>query len=105
MDRLLGISRTAPLHLYRPEIAKMVVETLWHHAQHLEYYHLHSYVVMPNHVHLLITPRAPVSKLMQSLKRFTAQSGSRSGRTRAMIDWSATKGSFGESFDTSRRTP
>jgi putative DNA methylase len=77
MDRLLDISRTAPLHLYRPEIAKMVVETLWYHAQHLEHYHLHSYVVMPNHVHLLITPRAPVSKLMQSLKRFTAQSGNR----------------------------
>ena len=27
----------------------------------------------PNHVHMLITPRVPVSKVMQSLKRFTAR--------------------------------
>jgi putative DNA methylase len=77
MDRVLDVTRTAPLHLYRPEIAKMIVETLQYHAQHLEHYHLHSYVVMPDHVHLSITPRAPVSKLMQSLKRFTAWSGNR----------------------------
>jgi putative DNA methylase len=77
MDRLLDATRTAPLHLYRPEIARMIVEALWYHAQRLEHYHLHSYVVMPNHVHLLITPRAPVSKLMQSLKRFTARDGNR----------------------------
>jgi REP element-mobilizing transposase RayT len=28
---------------------------------------------MPNHVHLLVTPRVEVSKMMQSLKRFTAR--------------------------------
>ena len=77
MDRLLDITRTGPLHLRRPEIAKLVVETLWYHAERLEHYHLHGYVVMPNHVHLLITPHAPVSKLMQSLKRFTAREGNR----------------------------
>jgi putative transposase len=38
---------------------------------------LHCYVVMGNHVHLLITPRVPVSKLMQSLKRVTAREGNR----------------------------
>ena len=32
---------------------------------------------MPNHVHLLITPLEAVSKLMQSLKRFTAGEGNR----------------------------
>src|SRR5947209_3678311 len=32
---------------------------------------------MANHVHLLITPLVPVSKLMQSLKRFTAREGNR----------------------------
>jgi putative DNA methylase len=77
MDRVLDITRTGPLHLRRSEIAKMVVETLWYHAERLEHYRLHGYVVMPNHVHLLITPRAPVSKLMQSLKRFTAREGNR----------------------------
>ncbi len=32
---------------------------------------------MPNHVHLLITPRIPVPKITQSLKRFTAQEANR----------------------------
>ena len=40
-------------------------------------YRLHSYVVMPNHVHMLITPQIEVSKLMQSLKRFTARRANR----------------------------
>jgi REP element-mobilizing transposase RayT len=40
-------------------------------------YQLHNYVVMANHVHLLITPRVPVPRLMQSLKRFTAREGNR----------------------------
>jgi len=41
------------------------------------HYRLHAYVVMPNHVHMLVTPRVPVSVLMQSLKRFTARQGNR----------------------------
>jgi len=40
-------------------------------------YDLHSYVVMANHVHLLITPRVDVPRLMQSLKRFTAREANR----------------------------
>ncbi len=77
MDRLLDYARTGPLHLRRPEIARMVVEALHYHEQYLEHYHLHSYAVMPNHVHFLITPRVPVSRLMQSLRRVTAREGNR----------------------------
>ena len=55
----------------------MVVEALRYHEQTLQHYHLHSYVVMPNHVHVLITPRAPLPKVMQSLKRFTGLEGNR----------------------------
>ena len=55
----------------------MVVETIYYHAQTLGHYKLHNFVVMANHVHLLITPHVPVSKLMQSLKRFTAREGNR----------------------------
>lgn len=32
---------------------------------------------MPNHVHILVTPRVPVSQLMHSLKRFTAREANR----------------------------
>jgi REP element-mobilizing transposase RayT len=38
---------------------------------------MHAYVVMANHVHLLITPHVEVSRLRQSLKRFTAREGNR----------------------------
>ncbi len=41
------------------------------------HYRLHSFVVMPNHVHLLITPLVEVSKVTQSLKRFTGLAGNR----------------------------
>lgn len=55
----------------------MIVEAIQYHGRQLGHYQLHSYVVMPNHVHLLITPEVPVPKVMQSLKRFTAREGNR----------------------------
>ena len=76
MDRLLDNARTGPLYLRQPEIASVVVEAI-HYRERERHYQLHSYVVMPNHVHLLVTPLADVSKLMQSLKRFTAREGNR----------------------------
>lgn len=76
MDRLLDNSRTGPLYLRQPEIASMVVEAL-HYRERVGHYNLHNYVVMGNHVHLLITPHLPVSKLMHSLKRFTAREANR----------------------------
>ena len=77
MDRLLDNARTGALHLRRPEIATMVVEAIHYREHSLSHFNLHSYVVMGNHVHLLVTPRVPVSKLTQSLKRFTAREGNR----------------------------
>ncbi len=41
------------------------------------HYKLYSYVVMPNHVHMLITPLIEASVLMHSLKRFTARQANR----------------------------
>jgi REP element-mobilizing transposase RayT len=76
MDRLLDNARTGPLYLRRADIATVVVEAI-HYREREQHYQLHSYVVMPNHVHLLVTPLAEVSKVMQSLKRFTAREGNR----------------------------
>jgi REP element-mobilizing transposase RayT len=77
MDRLLDSTRTGPQYLHIPEIASMVVEGLHDHAENLKRYDLHRYVVMSNHVHLLVTPRTDVSQLMQSLKRHTAKEANR----------------------------
>jgi len=76
MDSLLDNARTGPLYLRRAEIASVVVEAI-RYRERERHYQLHSYVVMANHVHLLVTPLADVSKLMQSLKRFTAREGNR----------------------------
>jgi REP element-mobilizing transposase RayT len=66
-------NRPADFRECMPKVAKMVVDAI----RELQTYRLHASVVMPNHVHLLITPLAPVSELMQSLKRFTAREGNR----------------------------
>jgi REP element-mobilizing transposase RayT len=76
MDRLLDTARTGPQYLRRPGIATAVVEAI-HYREREQRYQLHSYVVMANHVHLLMTPLTDVSKLMQSLKRFTAKEANR----------------------------
>jgi REP element-mobilizing transposase RayT len=75
MGRLLDNARTGPLHLHRPEIANIVVDAIRYRDGGP--YQLHNYVVMPNHVHLLVTPRVPISRLTQSLKRFTALEANR----------------------------
>ncbi len=55
----------------------MVVKAIHYEERDLRHCQLHSYVVMPNHVHLLMTPLVDVSKVTQSLKRFTAREGNR----------------------------
>src|SRR5262249_48182900 len=75
MDRLLAEVRTGPSHLRRPEIASLVVDAI-RYRDPCEY-HLHNFVVMPNHVHILVTPQISVCKFMQSLKRFTARNANR----------------------------
>jgi REP element-mobilizing transposase RayT len=75
MDRILDNIRTGPFYLRIPEIAGMVVDAILYRDP--RHYQLHAYVVMPNHVHLLITPLMEVCKVMQSLKRFTAREGNR----------------------------
>ncbi len=73
MDRLLDNAVTGPLYLKRPEMGAMVVDAIRY--QDGRQFELHAYVVMANHVHLLITPLVEVPTLTRSLKRFTARRG------------------------------
>ena len=43
----------------------------------MRYYELHGYVVMANHIHVLLTPLVELSKITHSLKRFTAREANR----------------------------
>jgi putative transposase len=73
MDRILDRADTGPPHLRRTEIAQLLVDAMQYRQRDLQQFQLHAYVVMANHVHVLITPQVEVSEIMQSLKRFTAR--------------------------------
>ena len=66
MDRLLDGGRSGPLYLSRPDVANVLVEALSFRERELAEYRLHAWVVMANHVHILITPHIRISKIMQS---------------------------------------
>ena len=58
MDRLLDETRTGPLCLQQETIATIVVDSIHYGEGELRHYEIGACVVMPNHVHLLITPPA-----------------------------------------------
>jgi len=73
MDKLLDLEQQGTLYLRMPEIAKLTVKAFFHGAEELRFYELHAYVVMANHIHLLITPFVDLAKITHSLKRFIAR--------------------------------
>ena len=73
LDRLLDEARTGPFYLRQPPLAEMVVEAIHHNASVLRHYTLHAFAVMPNHVHLLVSPLVPLPRLTKSLKGITAK--------------------------------
>ena len=71
MDTLLESHSSGPMYLQMPEIAQVLVGAI--EQGDVSRYSLHAWVVMPNHVHLLITPRMDVSKLLHTLKGSSAR--------------------------------
>jgi putative DNA methylase len=72
MDRLLDRGASGPLHLRRPAIAELLVGALQDGQDKFQRYQLHAFVVMPNHVHLLVTPKVTAKRWLAPLKGFTA---------------------------------
>jgi len=69
------------MYLWQPDVAQIVVDSI-HRGVSLGHYELGAYVVMANHVHLLIQPMIPPDRLMKSLKGATAREANRLlGRT------------------------
>ena len=71
MDRLLDHPKGGPVFLRQPEIAEMVIGALFDGECRFARYELHAFVVMSNHVHLLVTSHVPASTWLGSLKGFT----------------------------------
>ncbi len=81
MDRYLDTTRLGPMYLLQESIARMVVACL-HRGALLGHYQLGAFVIMSNHVHVLLLPRISPSRLMQSLKGASAREANRIlGRT------------------------
>ena len=82
MDRELDRHLSGPLWLNDPRIADLVSRAIIAGDSERHFYDLHAWVVMPNHVHLLIVPLAPVPVIMRWLKGSTARNANRIlGRT------------------------
>jgi REP element-mobilizing transposase RayT len=77
MDRMLDNAMTGPRHLANAEIAELVVNGLNNGETRFDRYQLHAFVVMPNHVHILVTPKVPATKWLGPLKGFTAHEANR----------------------------
>ena len=98
-ERFLDRASFGPLWLKDPKIADGVAACILRGASELNQYAALAYVVMPNHVHLLIEPHLPIDRITRGLKGVSAQKANRLlGRT-GLAFWQ------GESFDHWVRTP
>jgi REP element-mobilizing transposase RayT len=77
IDRILDKSTSGPLYLRMPEIAALVVACLHDGEQRFHRYQMHPFVVMPNHVHLLVTPQVVATRWLGPLKGFIAHEANR----------------------------
>ena len=74
IDRQLDKCSRGPRWLADERIAEVMCVEIERGGEEPEFeYALHGYVVMPNHVHLFITPYLPVSEIMHRLKGNTAR--------------------------------
>jgi putative transposase len=60
-------------YLTRPEIAKVVADAILYAEKNLRYYDLHAWVVMSNHVHVLLCPLVEPALFLKVVKSFTAR--------------------------------
>ena len=73
LDRVLDRAACGPVWLKDAGVADCVVGALRYAERQLRLYELGAYVVMPNHVHVLLRPRTPLPRITKTLKGFTAR--------------------------------
>jgi REP element-mobilizing transposase RayT len=98
MDKLLDAASSGPVWLKDTRVARMVVCAL-HQGDADARYRLHAYVVMSNHVHVLLEPLTPVPRLTNWIKGVTARQANQLLGLRAGPFWQH------ESYDRWARTP
>jgi REP element-mobilizing transposase RayT len=90
-----------------------VTELILKGERELGYFTLHSFVVMPNHVHLLMAPKIPLPQIMNGIKGSTANAANvilgRTGKPfwqdESFDHWVRTDKEFGSIFRYIERNP
>jgi len=75
-DAALDRWRGGPLWLEDPRVANLLAGAL-RYGEAKQFYTLHAWVIMPNHVHLLIEPQIEFPRIMRWLKGTTARRANR----------------------------
>jgi REP-associated tyrosine transposase len=71
-DRVLDLAGVGPLWLSDPRVAECMIASL-KKAEMQEMFQLHAYVVMANHVHVLLEPKFPIARITRMVKGSTAR--------------------------------
>jgi REP element-mobilizing transposase RayT len=98
-DRELDCAPAGPCWLKHPQVAECVTETIRRGEGVRALYDLVTFVVMPNHVHLLIDPKSPAPKITQFVKGVSAKQANELLRRTGRPFWQD------ESFDHWVRSP
>jgi len=72
LDRRMDLAPTGPVWLKDARVAACVVEALFK-AERWKMYDLHSWVIMSNHVHVLLNPLKPIWKITRAVKNVSAR--------------------------------
>jgi putative transposase len=73
IDRELDKAATGPRSLQDQRVAQCVADTLQYGEKQLGLYELCAWVLMVNHVHILIDPKAKLQKITRSIKSYSAR--------------------------------
>jgi REP element-mobilizing transposase RayT len=73
LDHLMDRAVTGPAWLKDPRVATCVVETLFRAEKQWQLYELFAWVVMCNHVHLLLNPHKPLADVTRAVKKNSAR--------------------------------
>jgi REP element-mobilizing transposase RayT len=98
-ERFLDGAGFGPRWLTDPRIAACVEACMLRGAHQLSQYQLLAYVVMPNHVHVLVEPRTSVERITHGIKGVSARDANRILKGPGLTFWQA------ESFDHWVRKP
>jgi putative transposase len=72
-DKQLDHATSGPLWLKDPQIAERVRQVLLAGMTEWHFYELHAWVIMANHVHILLRPHVPLHKALMNIKSASAR--------------------------------